>query len=409
MEDLLRDIGRANDSQALKVFYDDVDDISELYLYAESSLNTAATAGPVSGGGPNPGVIPKLPPPQEITTFYVRETDLNGYSALLNVVQACALENDQSVQPLEPQQSQNHKQVPVTQHRPAIPHNPHQQVSTLPALHQQPAGHEPQPRAGKRPEQCEPTDHSAYDLELRQHSFIHPLQSEVASYQEPRGQHLDNETVTDDTLLAMVKQSILCSNCKKTFDRAVICEDFLIQLNRPVQCACGCVTCTLCYRELRGCRVHNMSYTHGQVNTTANRLAGCSDLENIGEWDLELKTDDNFMTDEEVDGHVQQLMNETQVPSVTRLREGRRISISLYVLSQLPRPLRLYLQLTCGVCFYTQPSTISSAGETVRPSGTGHAKQCQRMSPTSTSASLTFRVSGITFWSERVRRPRRRR
>ena len=335
-EDLLRDIDHPKYSQDRGIFHDVVVNISEPHLYAESCMNTPITAAtePVSSViGPTPGIIPNVPVPREMTTSYFRETDLIVRTELLNMVRACELENNQSVQPLEPQQSQELQQVPMTQHQPAFPHPPHQQVSILPPLHQQHASHQPQRQAGKKPQQCDVNDYRAHNLKLQQQSFITPSQSEVV-ISTPTTQ-VPNLTVTstNNTLLALVKQSILCSSCDKIFDRAVICEDFLIQLNRPIQCECGCVTCTLCTREQRSCRVHTKSSTHGQVNTTASRLAGCPDLENLGEWDLELDVSDNFKTDDDVDSHVQQLLNETSVPGVTRLREGRCISISLYILS----------------------------------------------------------------------------
>lgn len=100
-----------------------------------------------------------------------------------------------------------------------------------------------------------------------------------------------------NTLLAKMERMILCSACKSTFNWAVICNDYLIQLNRPIQCACGCVLCTLCYRKQAGCREHNVSSKRATLNTTANNLASCPEVEHLGEWDLDINSDDQFQTD----------------------------------------------------------------------------------------------------------------
>ncbi|XP_034146530.1 uncharacterized protein LOC117592742 isoform X2 [Esox lucius] len=121
-------------------------------------------------------------------------------------------------------------------------------------------------------------------------------------------------------MLAMVKQLILCSSCNKTFNRSVICQKYLIQLNKPIQCACGCVICTLCYREQHGCHMHSILSTQGAVNVTASTLASCPSLEHVGDWDLELNPDDRFKTDSEMNGYVQEIMNEEHAPGVDKLR-----------------------------------------------------------------------------------------
>ncbi|XP_028974609.1 uncharacterized protein LOC114835055 [Esox lucius] len=121
-------------------------------------------------------------------------------------------------------------------------------------------------------------------------------------------------------MLAMVKQLILCSSCNKTFNRSVICQKYLIQLNKPIQCACGCVICTLCYSEQHGCHMHSILSTQGAVNVTASTLASCPSLEHVGDWDLELNPDDRFKTDSEMNGYVQEIMNEEHAPGVDKLR-----------------------------------------------------------------------------------------
>lgn len=84
--------------------------------------------------------------------------------------------------------------------------------------------------------------------------------------------------------------------------------------------------------------MHNILSTLGAVNTTASTLASCPDLENLGDWDLELEINDHFKTDKEVNRHVRQNMHEEQAPDVEeqapdveKLRTGRCISIYLVV------------------------------------------------------------------------------
>ncbi|XP_055362714.1 uncharacterized protein LOC114850818 isoform X2 [Betta splendens] len=131
--------------------------------------------------------------------------------------------------------------------------------------------------------------------------------------EQPTLQHapyLPNHQDGTGSLLTMVKRSILCSVCKMIFNRAVICREYLIQLNRPVQCVCGCVICTLCYREQGGCRMHNVSSKQGPICTLVNAIASCPELEGLGDWDVKLNLDDHFKTDDQVNRHVQQIMEQ---------------------------------------------------------------------------------------------------
>ena len=118
-----------------------------------------------------------------------------------------------------------------------------------------------------------------------------------------------------------------------------------------MQCAGGCVLCTLCYSEQSGCRLHNMSSTRAAVSTTANTLANCPALENVGDWDLELNIDDMFKTDKEVNVHLQLIMNEEQSPGVDTLKRGMYITIYRYI--------------SLCLCYTTMTSPDNVAGLTV--------------------------------------------
>lgn len=167
---------------------------------------------------------------------------------------------------------------------------------------------------------------------LSQSLFPTQPQSEVVfTYQENTSdreqEQLDSQGATtssiDTPLAKLVQQLIICSSCTTTFNRAVVCHEYLIQLNRPVQCVCGCVKCTLCYRSQGGCCLHNIASTRGAVNTTSNTLASCSELENLGEWDLKLQVEDHSKADGKVDRDVQQMMYDEHALSVKQLRVGR--------------------------------------------------------------------------------------
>jgi hypothetical protein len=132
-------------------------------------------------------------------------------------------------------------------------------------------------------------------------------------------------------IILVVKQLIICATCKKKFNRAFICNIYLVQLNRPMQCAGGCVLCRLCFSEQSGCRLHNISSTRAAVSTTANTLANCPALENVGDWDLDLNIDDMFKTDKEVNVHVQLIMNEEQSSGVDTLKRGMYITVYRYI------------------------------------------------------------------------------
>lgn len=248
------------------------------------------------------------------------------------------VQKHQSVQPLESHQSQgqqeDQQQVSVQpQHPPPqVPRQPQQQPIFLQPLNP------PQSQSPATLQQYGVQDSNVYNLQLcslqqQQPLFPTPPQSEAGMiYQKPTRDAPQDEqnsqvtTVTSmGTLLEVVKKLILCSTCNKPFNRAVICHDYMIQLNRPIQCACSCVICTLCYRQQGGCHVHNVSSTRGAINTTASILASSPDLETLGQWDLDLKLDDHFKTDDDVNIHVQRILNDEDVPSVEKLRTGRCI------------------------------------------------------------------------------------
>lgn len=154
-----------------------------------------------------------------------------------------------------------------------------------------------------------------------------PPQSETVSYPQvipaysrPSLENQDAEVKATGTLLTTVKEAIRCRACNNIFNRAFICHDYLIQLNRPIQCVCGCVLCTLCYQDQNGCRVHSIVSTRGPVNATANNLACLPDLKHLGNWDLQINTGDSFKTAANL--CVQQMMMGAQRPELKDLQNG---------------------------------------------------------------------------------------
>ncbi|KAK2821073.1 hypothetical protein Q5P01_024032 [Channa striata] len=113
---------------------------------------------------------------------------------------------------------------------------------------------------------------------------------------------------------------ITCVACSRVFNRVVVCHGYLLQLNRPVQCLCGCVICTLCYRTHRGCLKHSVSSAHGPVNATTRYLAECPQLESVGTWDLGRDEADRFKTGNEVNDCVCRMI-ENCVPTASEQRK----------------------------------------------------------------------------------------
>ncbi|KAK2812876.1 hypothetical protein Q5P01_000953 [Channa striata] len=114
---------------------------------------------------------------------------------------------------------------------------------------------------------------------------------------------------------------ITCVACSRVFNRAAVCHGYLLQLNRPVQCLCGCVICTLCYRTHRGCLKHSVSSAHGPVNATASYLAECPQLESVGTWDLGRDEADRFKTGKEVNECVRRMI-EDRAPTASELKQA---------------------------------------------------------------------------------------
>ncbi|KAL7370584.1 hypothetical protein ABVT39_004878 [Epinephelus coioides] len=164
--------------------------------------------------------------------------------------------------------------------------------------------------------------------------FLTPPQVEMCGTYD-HGPDVTNNTgatvITGDTLMAIVKRAILCSACGVTFNRAVICREYLIQLNRPVQCICGCVLCTLCYRDQSGCSAHKIQSTHGAINSTANSLASCLVLMNEGQWDLDHVDSDAYKTERDVNIHVQSLTQAEQPPDIAKLQDSRCVVLWFHI------------------------------------------------------------------------------
>ncbi|KAJ8009854.1 hypothetical protein DPEC_G00068510 [Dallia pectoralis] len=167
------------------------------------------------------------------------------------------------------------------------------------------------------------------DYIFQQNQSVQPLEGqphppempEVPRHTQPHEDQVDSQGPVN-TLFELVQKLISCSVCNNTFNRTFVCEDYLIQLNRPIQCACCCVLCSLCYREQKGCRTHKIVSTRAVVNATASILASCPDMEKVGEWDLELDDMDHFKTEADINRHVQQLMTRERTPGIEALRSA---------------------------------------------------------------------------------------
>ncbi|XP_078797131.1 uncharacterized protein LOC144994583 [Oryzias latipes] len=110
--------------------------------------------------------------------------------------------------------------------------------------------------------------------------------------------------------LSTLEDLITCPSCRRVFNRAPVCCGYLLQLNRPVQCLCGCVLCTLCIRAQGGCRKHWVVSENGMVNATANALADMPEMEAVGAWELEREGSDRFMTRIEKEECVERMLAE---------------------------------------------------------------------------------------------------
>ncbi|KAK7878280.1 hypothetical protein WMY93_031099 [Mugilogobius chulae] len=121
-------------------------------------------------------------------------------------------------------------------------------------------------------------------------------------------------------LYGVLQTLVHCQLCKKVFNRTVICKEFLIQLNRPIQCLCGCVICSLCYWGHFGCSVHKLSSKNAAVNATANVLASREDVIYESVWEVQVDVSDTYISENEINCHVQQMMNDEGPPCMQKLK-----------------------------------------------------------------------------------------
>ncbi|XP_036066914.1 uncharacterized protein LOC118598360 [Oryzias melastigma] len=126
---------------------------------------------------------------------------------------------------------------------------------------------------------------------------------------------------SDGIPLSTVENLITCPACSRVFNRAPVCQEYLLQLNRPVQCLCGCVLCTICYREQGGCQRHGVISKHGAVNYTANVLADLPEMESVGVWDLKREDGDRIMLKGETEQCVQIMLAE-RTPAPDELKRA---------------------------------------------------------------------------------------
>ncbi|KAK2814716.1 hypothetical protein Q5P01_000550 [Channa striata] len=144
----------------------------------------------------------------------------------------------------------------------------------------------------RQQKQCQQQEQQQQQQEQQHHTSTDPRVEEDESVAGSREQCAG---LSSTQLIGL----ITCVACSRVFNRVAVCQGYLLQLNRPVQCLCGCVICTLCYRTHRGCLKHSVSSAHGPVNATARYLAECPQLESVGTWDLGRDEADRFKTGKE--------------------------------------------------------------------------------------------------------------
>lgn len=183
-------------------------------------------------------------------------------------------------------------------------------------LTQHPEQHAPAPLPEQKhvvtphvsPEQQAPNTQALY--------LTPPKSDAVASYEDLA---LEQHPYVS-TVLSTIKQLITCSACTSVFNRGVICYQYQIQLNQPIQCACGCVLCTMCYREHVGCRAHGLISKRALVNTAVSTLASSAELETVGKWALEYDIDDLCKVSTHT--YVQSIMTTGEGPTEQQLESG---------------------------------------------------------------------------------------
>lgn len=119
------------------------------------------------------------------------------------------------------------------------------------------------------------------------------------------------------SILEIVSKAVKCTVCQCPFNATVLCVDYTIKLNRPLQCACGCVICSACYTKHKGCAIHKVQSRRAIVNVTVNQLASLAHVR----WDLQLDKTAAFKA--ECDKVVQNIMHlHFGAPTVDELQKG---------------------------------------------------------------------------------------
>lgn len=191
-------------------------------------------------------------------------------------------------------------------------------------------------------------------------------------------------------ILEIVSRAVKCTRCQSTYNASVLCSNYTIKLNRLLQCACGCVICSVCYTNDNGCCVHKLQSRRATTNVVANQLANAVDMK----WDLELDKKADFRT--ECDYSVQSLIHlDRSVPTADELKQGKREALvekhkTCIVINNVPQCVTMILILYLSAFHWLMDS------ETRLLSSTGSAHLCRSSSRTNTCAFLTLRDFGIT-------------
>lgn len=71
-----------------------------------------------------------------------------------------------------------------------------------------------------------------------------------------------------------------CDTCNQPFQNTILLDkEFMIDLNRAIQCMCQCNICKICYNDNKGCVRHKLVSQRGPINSTMVSLLDNLDVQ----------------------------------------------------------------------------------------------------------------------------------
>lgn len=235
-------------------------------------------------------------------------------------------------------------QCPDNQHAPMGTHNSSSELQEVPFESTSTSQHKPAEPAASAGVSSSPQNGHTHEISQEHavapaHSLPQNVCDSTQLFVQPNSDTTNSisasECAPNSAVWCLLQKLITCSLCRNVFNRKPLCQNYLLTLNRPVQCPCGCVVCSLCYKEKHGCVIHDVVSYHGTVNSTAAELASAVFMDKGDQWKVRRNLEDAFKGPEHISPQVKALLNDTYQVNTDALKSGEFFYLFLKYILQI--------------------------------------------------------------------------